>query len=109
MKRKLLVIGLLMVVVLVCGGCVECERKVEMEGIVADIEFYDVLVRVRFEDGTRCVINPTTNSDARRILRDAWEGDYLCLWLCDYKGELWLRDAVVLPEHLLRKDETPSS
>jgi len=101
MKRKLLVIALLLAVVLTIG----CKGETStMDGVVAEIDFTfgrslqeGSLARIRFEDGTRVLINVSDSSrEAVDVLRLTYPGDHLWMALCDKgSGGLTVQNALV--------------
>jgi len=101
MKRKLLVIRLLVVVAALTAGCgFECGHDYgelsTVEGVIAEIDCVgdSRLVRIRFEDGTRVVVTPSSSRPAE-ALRLAYPGDYLWMELCDTSGRLWVQAVLV--------------
>ena len=101
MKRKLLVIGLLLVVVVVASiGCAYCDEEelVTKEGVVSHIELLPDghVIKLKFESGARFLISDKPGKMGFLNLQKVFPGDEVRLRLCHLGDISWQIWAVVI-------------
>lgn len=116
MKRKLLVIGLLLVLVLT-GGCLGGEssrEEITYEGTVTDsvVLTEGSLVRIRFDDGTTLLVffDPYAAAVPFNTLLTVYPGDEIRLTVLRedrWHGKDWAKEVVVIRRGV--NDNTPHS
>ena len=100
MKRKVLLIGLLLVVVLAVAGCAYCEEEelVTKEGVVSYIELLPDghVIKLKFESGERFLIYDKPGRMGFLRLQEVFPGDAVRLTLCPLGDISWMADMVVI-------------